>query len=374
MRALIVTSPGIGHTFPTIPTAWALRAAGHEVVLATSRYHDTAARSGLPVVDVAPGVDFGAVIAGFRAKGSIPAFGGPADTAARMAAIGPLFAAVSEHYLAHTVALARLWRPDLVISTPLEGAGPLTAAVLGVPLVLHGFDLGRVSRLWRDVAGHLAHHYERFGVSPAGPAAVLDVAPPSMRLAGADGWPMRFVPYNGGAVLPSWLNEQPKSPRVAVTLGSVAPTVGGVGALKPFAAAAGAVDAEFVLALGGADVADLGELPANVRAVAWTPLGALLRTCAAAIHHGGGGTMLTAMDAGVPQLVLPHAGDQFINADAVAGRGAGDRVEPGDLDEQRLRALLADTSMRAAAESVAAEMAAQPSPAELVPRLVALAG
>src|SRR3954447_18295169 len=60
VRALFATSPGLGHVFPTIPLAHALRAAGHEVLMATPGGKE-AANAGLHVVDTAPGVDIGAV-------------------------------------------------------------------------------------------------------------------------------------------------------------------------------------------------------------------------------------------------------------------------------------------------------------------------
>jgi hypothetical protein len=43
------------------------------------------------------------------------------------------------------------------------------------------------------------------------------------------------------------------------------------------------------------------------------------------------------------------------------------------LDAERITELLADGPMRAAAEGVAAEMAGQPTPADLVSRIIALA-
>src|SRR3954454_18359466 len=60
VRALFATSPGLGHVFPTISLAHALRAAGHEVLMATAGGKE-AANAGLHVVDTAPGVDIGAV-------------------------------------------------------------------------------------------------------------------------------------------------------------------------------------------------------------------------------------------------------------------------------------------------------------------------
>jgi UDP:flavonoid glycosyltransferase YjiC (YdhE family) len=369
MRIIIATSPGIGHLFPTVTTAWALRAAGHDVILATGGHHDLAAHAGLHVVDTSPGVDFGKVFRGLTAGAPEPGdrLGHQLDVVAKM------FAEVSRHSIEHTVELARTWRPDLVLFSPLQGAGPLAAQVARVPAIAHTIGVAQPGALWTLVAKHLAEDYERFGVRPTEPSAVLDVSPPSLRAPDADGWSMRYVPYNGGATLPDWLLATCDRPLVTVTLGSVLPLMAGVGALLPFVAAAGGVDADFVVTLGGARPADFGAVPDNVRLVDWVPLGPLLAVSDAVIHHGGAGTTLTALDAGLPQLVLPQGADQFINAAGLAKAGAGAVVRPDELDADRIVELLADTSMRAVAEGFAAEMAGQPSPADLVPRIIALA-
>jgi UDP:flavonoid glycosyltransferase YjiC (YdhE family) len=373
MRILIATSPGIGHIFPTINTAWALRCAGHDVILATGAHHDLASHAGLHVVDTAPGVDFGAVFRNFAIDNPARS---PAPGAARsddqLDFVSRLFATVSQKSIDATVELAQRWHPDLVLFTPLQGAGPLAAQIAGVPSIAHTIGIAQPAALWSTVARQLAAEYDRFGVDYAEPTAVLDVSPPSLRAAEA-GWSMRYVPYNGGAVLPPWLLARRERPLITVTLGSVVPLMAGVGALLPFVAAAGAVDADFVVTLGGAQPADFGTLPANVRLVDWVPLGALLATSTAVIHHGGAGTTLTTLAAGLPQLVLPQAADQFLNAASLAKCGAGATVTSTELDADRIAELLADAPMRAAAEAIATEMSDQPTPADLVPRIIALA-
>jgi UDP:flavonoid glycosyltransferase YjiC (YdhE family) len=114
-------------------------------------------------------------------------------------------------------------------------------------------------------------------------------------------------------------------------------------------------------------------LPDNVRLLDWVPLAALLAGSDAVIHHGGSGTTLTALNAGLPQYVLPQGADQFQNAGIIATSGAGAAVAPTDLNADRLGELLADTPMRAAAQAISAEMAKQPTPADLVPDIIALA-
>lgn len=368
VRILITTSPGLGHVLPQVPTAWALRAAGHDVLFAVPSNPDKIASAGLPAVDSAPGFDFRALFTRFIADDTTPA-GQQAtpDFAAR------LFAAVSAPSVDEVVRLATDWRPDLIMGGPLEGAGGVAAALLGVPALVHGIGPGQDPALTADVAERMIDVYQRFGVRPRPAAAFLDISPPSLRASGVTGIPVRYVPFNGGGVLESWLTTPRDRPRITVTLGTVVPQMGGLGALTRLTAAAGEVDAEFVFALGGADPAPLGVLPANVRVVDWVPLNALLTVSDAVVHHGGAGTVMTAFAAGVPQLVLPQGADQFINADLVARSGAGEAVSAADLDVARLTDLLTDSAKRSAAAKIVDELAGQPSPADVVPELVALA-
>ena len=54
MRVLVVAAPLLGHVFPLMPLALALRDNGHEVVVATGGEALRVSDSGLPVEDVAP--------------------------------------------------------------------------------------------------------------------------------------------------------------------------------------------------------------------------------------------------------------------------------------------------------------------------------
>src|ERR671926_380924 len=284
VRALFATSPGLGHVFPTISLAHALRAAGHEVLVATAGGKE-AANAGLHVVDTAPGVDIGAVFQ--QAASEQPEefdYSTDVDTEKGLEFVGAIFAKLSGVSVDLTVSAAESWRPDVVVYSSMEGTGPLVAATLGTVLT----QVGALTSLTKlvDVARHL--------------------------------------------------------------------------------------DAEFVLALGDADPSPLGELPDNVRAAGWVPLSALLPTCAALVHHGGAGSTLTAIDAGVTQLVLPHGADQYMNADAVARRGLGLRSEPDQVDAELIDRLLTDPGLGRAASEVADEIATLPRPADLVPKIAGL--
>src|SRR5690625_5050066 len=57
MNILFVANPALSHILPMVPLAWACRAAGHEVMVATCGFVEHVKSAGLPVVDVAPEFD-----------------------------------------------------------------------------------------------------------------------------------------------------------------------------------------------------------------------------------------------------------------------------------------------------------------------------
>ncbi len=183
MRALFVSTPGLGHLFPMVPLAWALRSAGHEVMVATSGQGLTAARSGLPVVDVAPGFDRRTMMA--RLQRDDPALAarlrrlrGRRLTDLREAA--EFAACTSMPLVDRTVTLARRWRPDLVVQSQLQGAGLVAAGVLDLPLIDHGFGLARTYGMAALHRVHMGEAFTRYGIGVPENIATIDVAPPSM--------------------------------------------------------------------------------------------------------------------------------------------------------------------------------------------------
>jgi rhamnosyltransferase subunit B len=102
-------------------------------------------------------------------------------------------------------------------------------------------------------------------------------------------------------------------------------------------------------------------LPPGVLWLPYVPLRALLPRAAALVHHGGIGTTAEALRAGVPQLVVPLAYDQFDNGARVealaAGRMlAGWRARPRQL-AATLAALLVSDDVRAGCAAAAARIA-----------------
>ncbi|MFI5300052.1 MAG: glycosyltransferase [Polyangiales bacterium] len=79
-------------------------------------------------------------------------------------------------------------------------------------------------------------------------------------------------------------------------------------------------------------------VPEGWRVIADAPHAALFPRCAAIVHHGGSGTTAQALRAGVPQVVVPHALDQFYFGERVRRLGLGSAPLPvASLRAERLR-------------------------------------
>lgn len=65
---------------------------------------------------------------------------------------------------------------------------------------------------------------------------------------------------------------------------------------------------------------------AEVECSAYTPFRRLLPQAAAVVHHGGIGTCVASLAAGIPQVIVPLAFDQFDNAERSERLGVARRV------------------------------------------------
>ncbi|MQA63125.1 MAG: hypothetical protein GEU86_16905, partial [Actinophytocola sp.] len=133
-------------------------------------------------------------------------------------------------------------------------------------------------------------------------------------------------------------------------------------ARRPFVYATFDIDVLFTTGRD-VDACEFGTPPPNVRVVDWIDQIGVLGEATAVLCHGGGGSTLGALAAGVPLVVVPlFAGDQFINAQRIAAVGAGVQAAPeARAIRAALQAVLAGGQFRVAAKVLAAELAAQPS-------------
>ncbi|WP_248959221.1 nucleotide disphospho-sugar-binding domain-containing protein [Sphaerisporangium perillae] len=381
MRILFTTAPLPGHFLPLVPLAWAFRSAGHEVLVgAVESFVPAVVRSGLPVASSGPAIEFTDLVRRDRAAGAGTVASGSGE---QRRLHGRGFGRIAAHALPGIAALVRAWEPTLIVSERAEFAGPIAAAVHGVPWVRYHWSVAGLHE-YRDAAA------EEFGGEPAAlglsampePGMVLDPWPESLRLPHARGHHgVRHVPFNGDAHVPSWAFARRDRPRVCVTLGTLLPRYGVAGdpefmvrLLRDLARP----DIELLVAVDDDIAASWPPLPAGVLHAGRLPLAEVLATCDAVVHHGGQGTALTALLTGRPQLVLPQMDDQFENADAVVRAGAGVRLSPGEITPEAVaegcREVLGTPRYAEAAARVAGEMTLQPSPFDVVRSLEDLAG
>jgi hypothetical protein len=119
------------------------------------------------------------------------------------------------------------------------------------------------------------------------------------------------------------------------------------------------LDADVLITVGrDADPRMLGTPPPHVRVERWVDQATILGRAAAVVCHGGGGSVLGALAAGVPLVVVPlFAEDQHINARRVAAVGAGLVAAPeAEPISSALQSVLTEPAFRVAASGVAAEL------------------
>jgi MGT family glycosyltransferase len=198
--------------------------------------------------------------------------------------------------------------------------------------------------------------------------------PPSVHYVGPCVW---NKPTN--APTPGWLAEGPADrPWVHVTEGTAHYQ-------DPFvlrAAAQGLANRpmEVVMTTGAqrdpADL-DLGPLAPNVRVEQFVSHSDLLPRCAALVTTGGAGTVMAALRAGVPQLIVPTHWDKPDNARRVVEAGVGLRLTPRQCTARGLREaverLLYEPQFRERARQLAGELAREPGPSRAAVLLEELA-
>lgn len=96
--------------------------------------------------------------------------------------------------------------------------------------------------------------------------------------------------------------------------------------------------------------------PANVEVRAYVPQLEVLARAAAFVTHGGMNSANEALQFGVPMVVVPQRGDQYLVAGRVAELGAGLTIAPREVTPERLRdavgRVVRDPSFRARARAL----------------------
>jgi UDP:flavonoid glycosyltransferase YjiC (YdhE family) len=383
VRALFSSSRGAGHFNPLVPFARAFERAGHEVLFAgppdLAGAVETAGFDHWQF-DPPPEDELGAI------WGRVPQL--PPEEA-NEAVVGEIFGRLNT-----TAALPRLreafeeWRPDVAVREPNEYGAALIAEQHGVAHARVAIGLASTEELGLGIVARAIDAIRRAEGLPPDPDAdrlrsspYISVFPESLD-EGAQPDTHRFHDpawEEPPGELPNWWPGREDEPLVYVTFGSVAGSF--PQALPVYGVALRAV-AELpvrVLLTVGRDL-DLDALPAapdNVRVEPWVPQQDVLGHAAAAVVHGGSGSTLGAIAAGVPLVVVPLFADQPQNARRVAEVGAGIAVEPqrDDLEanirplRDAIRSVLEEPSYRERVRGLANELRAEPAVDEAVPLL-----
>jgi UDP:flavonoid glycosyltransferase YjiC (YdhE family) len=380
VRLIFTTWAWPSHLYAMVPLAWACRAAGHEVLVASQpELTGAIAGTGLPAAPVGHDLDVVAVFRDIARSRNIAGPRAPAPGTDGPRVLG-LLAALAEAMVDDLIELAMSWRPDIVVFEPTAFAGPLAAAAVGIPAVRHLYGTDLMSAVGRFLPRMLGPVSERLGLDAVDPygEATVDPCPGAIQVqVGSRRLPMRFVPHNGPGALPAEVVPRSRRPRVCITWGTTLSRLDPRLFLAgPVSRAVSGLDAEVVTAVTPAQRALLGWLPASVRVIDSVPLHLLLPSCDLVISHGGAGTLLTAASYGLPQLLIPRLPDHVRHAARLAQAGAGAVLSP-EADHavisDQAATMLASSGYRAAAHELRREMQEQPPPAELVPDLERLA-
>ncbi|MGC5011905.1 activator-dependent family glycosyltransferase [Streptosporangium sp. DT93] len=408
MRVLFTSHAEKSHFLGMVPLAWALRNAGHEVRVASQpELTDVVTGAGLTAVPVGRDHQLRRLSkVRERAAPGAPAFDMAEDrpevltwehlTWGYSGLVPWWWRVVNDPMIGDLAAFCRQWEPDLVIWEPLTYAGAIAAEACGAAHArfMWGLDLtarmrGHYLRVMAEqppgdrqdaFADWLRPHAERWGVPFSENMTTghftIDYTPTSLRLdVPLTYLPLRYIPYNGPAVVPPWLHTPPTRPRVCLTLGTSATerldgySVGVQDILTSLAD----LDIEVVATLPDKQQGELTHVPGNVRLVSFVPLHALTPTCSVMIHHGGGGSFSTSVVNAVPQLILADMFDAPLKGELLARQGAGLTLHSSQATGPRVREhllrLLNEPSFAEAARRLQQETHATPGPNQLVPEL-----
>lgn len=380
MRVLFTSLVSPGHLRPMVPLAWALRADGHEVAVASAPNMTKWSHSvGLWSVPFGEVVD---PIASMRkrmpkdAKAYVDQFHGR-PSAERHHATGRRLGAMAGRNVDELLTFARAWRPDVVVYEPMELTGRVVAAVLGVPSVQHRWGVDHLTAYNLGAVEGLADTVARFDLAGVSPAVVIDPCPTSLQLPDVrPGWPMRYIPFNGAADVPPWVLAPASRSRVCVTFGNDSLQLGSAGTLTATLTALGDFDVDVLATVPAQYQSMFPALPSNVELIDSVPIGMFLHTCDLVVHHGGSGSSFSALEAGCPQLVLAQP-DGFEYGDAIERVGAGHLLEfaeeqrDSSVIADRVQKILGQATYREAAVELAAETRRRPSPVAVAAQLAA---
>lgn len=126
--------------------------------------------------------------------------------------------------------------------------------------------------------------------------------------------------WSGWARPVPWLDELDTQPLIYVTMGS---TVKAQSALVKIIDALYDAPYNVIVSTGSLSLPTDLRLPSHIRIFSTVPGETVLQRYAAVIHHGGHGTLMQVLKAGVPSLMLPANPDQLLVSQQAQALGVG---------------------------------------------------
>ena len=354
MRILFATTRGAGHLGPLVPFAHACVAAGHEVrVAAAPSVEHHVRRSGLPF---APWTS--------RTRRSWPPRGSRSARAERADQARIVFQEVfagefARSALPRMVEIARRWRPDVIVRETSEFASVLAADAIGVPTVHVACFLSGVGDRELGVDEALGSLRPGFRMPPDEP--FLTLAPRALEHPDQPEAPgvRRFrAPRLPARPLPDWWDGSADAAGLRLLR-----LLRGRQRLLPRHLPRGrrgagrAARCACCSTLGTeVDPAELGPVAANVHVEPWVPQGAVMAHASAMVGHGGSGSTLAAMAAGMPLAVAAAVRRPARERRPRRRARRGPAARRDGRARRRVSELLEDPYYRDSARSVAAEI------------------
>lgn len=373
MRILFTGRASLSHLKPMLPLAEAARIAGHEVVFATG-----AEAASIPVV-----LGFPTEVVGINSQRPISAAlqtERPPPSQIRKFVFTRFFVGRElEPRLGGLEAVCSSRRPDVIVHEIAELAAPLVGAMAGIPVAAVGYG----PLLEPDVAeaaGAAAEpSWRRRGLSPPPCAGLyrdlyIDPCPPSLQIAAINQLPavqMMGQATDASRDPPQWLGTV-NSPLVYMTFGTIYNRDHKL--LRTVLDALETLPIEIVATVGESnDPAAFGPRRSTTRILRYAPQESFLNLCRAVVCHAGAGTVLGALAAGVPMLLLPQSADQFYNTSRASAAGTAIALMPehvcADVIATSAKRLLDEPGFTDRAQAVRLEIQAMPSPAAAAARI-----
>jgi UDP:flavonoid glycosyltransferase YjiC (YdhE family) len=370
MRILFSGVPALGHLLPLVPLARAAQAAGHSVGVLTSGGMTGILAAELPRAELLPAgpmpLELFAEVAR-RMPGSDPA------NRPEPASVAEFFAGTRvDLSREEALAQATAWRPDVIVADAVDFVGPWVAAALHLPHALVAFGPEVPEEFTQPMREMVGTRYTAAQLRPAPPIVVFDPAPPSLQ---APRWrssplmiPFRPEPHRrdeSSGSLPPFPPSEGR-PRILVTLGTV---FGDTALLEQILDSIRPLDADVTATVTGPGATRPRDSE-HVHFVGFHPMGELLTATDAVVGAGGAGTVLAALDRGLPMVLIPQGADQFLNAERARAAGAAIVIEQPDETGPALRRLVDDATYAAAAQRLREEIRQRPTSSEAISELV----